>query len=192
MKGYGSNKNYGAEIVVHSSERTCSKVEYLVNSTPYQNIVANATSEQQSLFGTSSITAKDVVFQRCLICKPTSSADSQQRPGAASGTSVSSDNSATRSADRFSGVWAGDSRNSFGINRSMRIAIANTPDGAVSFKEYVVNGESLPVSGQVDGNIIHYSISGACSGTLTLNADGTMDDECRWMMFSQSGRLQRQ
>jgi hypothetical protein len=69
VRGYGSSKNYGAEIKVHSSAPSCSKVEYFVDSTPYQTILINRNEESESLFGTSPITEKNIKYSACRVCK---------------------------------------------------------------------------------------------------------------------------
>lgn len=69
IKSYGSSKSFGAEIIVHSSEASCSKVEYFVDSTPYQTILVNRKEESESLFGTSPISEKNVRYSACHVCK---------------------------------------------------------------------------------------------------------------------------
>lgn len=68
VKSYGAKPSYGAEIVVHSSAAVCSKVEYFVDSTPYQTILVNKRSEPESLFGTSPIKESNVRYAGCYVC----------------------------------------------------------------------------------------------------------------------------
>ena len=68
VKSFGSKPSYGAEIIVHSSESRCSKVEYFVDGTPYQTILVNRRSAPESLFGTSPIAERNVTFSTCKVC----------------------------------------------------------------------------------------------------------------------------
>ena len=68
VKSFGRKPSYGAEIVVHSSEKRCSKVEYFIDNTPNETILINRSSESESLFGTSPITEKNITFSSCKIC----------------------------------------------------------------------------------------------------------------------------
>ncbi|MER9412364.1 hypothetical protein [Mesorhizobium sp. M0589] len=61
----GSKKSYAAELMIHSSAATCSRVEYYVNSTPYRTVLGGSNSEPESLSSTSPIQPKDVSVGRC-------------------------------------------------------------------------------------------------------------------------------
>lgn len=68
VKSFDSKPSYGAEIIVHSSESTCSKVEYYLDNTPYQTVLVSRQSEPESLFGSSPIKEKNVKLSSCKIC----------------------------------------------------------------------------------------------------------------------------
>lgn len=83
VKSFGSTPSYGAEIIVHSSERTCLKVEYYLDGTPHQTVLVNKRSEPESLFGTNPITAANISFSSCKICSTEAlpKADTPSTPG---------------------------------------------------------------------------------------------------------------
>lgn len=66
-KIYGSKPSYGAEIVVSSSAPQCSKVEYYVDSTPYQTVFKNSSSEGESLHGTKPFSKGDISVEKCTV-----------------------------------------------------------------------------------------------------------------------------
>ena len=68
-KSFGSAPSFGAEIAVYSSEKVCSKVEYFVDSTPYQTVLVNRNKDTESLFGTSPINRESVRYSACYVCK---------------------------------------------------------------------------------------------------------------------------
>ncbi|WP_349962567.1 hypothetical protein [Rhizobium sp. ZPR3] len=61
----GSAPSYGAELLVRSSARKCSKVEYFVNSTPYETVLSNSNADTESLFGSKPILKQDIRASRC-------------------------------------------------------------------------------------------------------------------------------
>lgn len=101
VKGFGSVPSFGAEIIIHSSEKRCSKVEYYLDSTPHQTILVNKQKEPESLFGTSPITSANVTFNACHICTVVgeAQADKQDRPSAEQVVS-----------SPFDGIWVGTLR----------------------------------------------------------------------------------
>jgi hypothetical protein len=83
-KSFGSSPSFGAEIAIYSSEKICSKVEYFVDSTPYQTLLVNRTKESESVFGTKPVGAKNVRFSACYVCK-SDSANNQGGGGGGTG-----------------------------------------------------------------------------------------------------------
>lgn len=61
----GAKPSFSAEIEITSSAGACSKVVYLVNSTPYTAIIRSDGVEHESLFGTSPIKRKDLTVSKC-------------------------------------------------------------------------------------------------------------------------------
>jgi hypothetical protein len=61
----GSKPSYSAEIQVSSSAPSCSKVEYYLDNTPNTTILRSSNSEQESLFGTKTISKNNIKVQRC-------------------------------------------------------------------------------------------------------------------------------
>ena len=65
----GAKPSFNAEIEITSSTGACSKIEYVVQSTPYTAIVRSDGVEHESLFGTSPIRASDIKVSKCLAYK---------------------------------------------------------------------------------------------------------------------------
>lgn len=172
LKNYGANKNYGAEIVVHSSENVCSKVEYYVDSTPYENVLVNKNSEQESLFGTSPIESQNVSFQSCKICKPLNG-----RTTAGTPTANSIESSPTLSP--LEGHWSGTVHWLFASeDEDLTVHVSG---GHASGTWTSRKGGSViyqaPFDATIDGNVLNfpYVANGGISSTatLTVNGDGT-------------------
>ncbi|MCY1398705.1 hypothetical protein D3C76_938340 [compost metagenome] len=87
------NINSKAELQITSSVAACSKVEYFINNTPYQTILANTNQAYESVFGTTAITSKTVQIQACKVCASTDrKADAPvNSPGASSAEQLFSD-----------------------------------------------------------------------------------------------------
>jgi hypothetical protein len=182
VKSFGSKPSYGAEIIVHSLERTCSKVEYYVDSTPHQTVLVSQQSEPESLFGTSPIIEKNVKLSSCKICAATLSKN----------TGTSSLNS---KAENLAGNWRIDVPCPWA---SVTDQIVLTPNG---------NGDNYSISGAVGNGKItngeirgqqvrietqHWWNSAVYVGTLTspTNMAGTMSQEannpvCNWTATKQ-------
>ena len=117
-KSFGSAPSYGAEIAIYSSEKICSKVEYLVDSTPYQTVLVNRNKDTDSLFGTSPITRESVRYSACFVCKNLE----------AEAQSEASKAAALRSVE--SGTWSGYTTSLFGKqSATLELSIV---DGRVS------------------------------------------------------------
>lgn len=180
IKGYGSNKNYGAEIMVHSSERSCSKVDYYVDNTPYSTILKNKTSEVESLFGTSPIKSKNVTFNACYVCKKTQSNTSTGNPAS----------NAIKDVDKFVGTWSGERKTSLGFSASQTIRVEKVTDDTVNMA-ITVGRDNYQGRGKVQGNILTFGISGGCDGTMKLITQYTADYQCSLGIFSSSGLMKR-
>lgn len=172
IKGYGANKNFGAEIIVHSNELKCSKVEYFVDNTPYQNILKNTNSEQQSIFGTSPITEENIKYHRCSICKSASNNE---------GTNHKKNNDSN-----FNGTWNGSTRNFLGFKNNIVLHISQL-DGNKYNVSYDFAGKNYPGIGTLNNNTLTASPSGGCNLTLTLNGDNKLNWFCAISGFTSKG-----
>ena len=137
VRSYGSKPNFGAEIIVHSSENSCSKIEYFVDSTPYQTLLVNKQQASESLFGTSPISKSNVLYERCVIC-------ASKTNQALSGTSEQS--------SQFQGTWVGGGRNSFGFKQEHRLIIQ--PSGSKASLTTTSSGWGWSNSSETDDGII--------------------------------------
>lgn len=184
VRGYGTKPNFGAEIIVHSSENSCSKVEYYVDSTPYQTVLVNTKQESESLFGTSPISKKNVIYERCVVCANASKT--------AQSTSGASDQSS-----RFQGTWVGGGRNSFGFKQEHRLVIqasgskaslSTTASGwgwsnASQTDDGVIQGQRLTFSWPLDNgsgrNDCDLTLKSPTTGMYECHAQGGMSAEMR-------------
>jgi hypothetical protein len=118
LKTFGSAPSFGAELAVYSSEKVCSKVEYTVDSTPYQTVLVNRNKDTENLFGTSPITKESVRYSACFVCK---NLESARRDAEAKGNAQ---------AAAVSGTWSGYTTSLFGKQEAtLNLSIA---DGKVS------------------------------------------------------------
>lgn len=169
VKAYGSAPSYGAEIVVHSSERVCSKVEYYVDGTPHQTLLVNKSQEPESLFGSRPITEKSVTFRTCQVCARKESEPVRGQGG----------DSAGAEADEFSGHWSGSGRNSLGFRQDLEIDI--TKSGS--------NRYQLSEQKKTAFDTFHEAGQGSAQGkTLTYTLDGT---DCTLELSSPSRAIKR-
>ncbi|MGY6268684.1 hypothetical protein ACXIUT_03260 [Achromobacter denitrificans] len=183
VKGFGSKPSYGAEIVVHSSEKVCSKVEYTVNRTPYQTILANRQREPESLFGTAPISSKSVAFSACYVCAKTGATPSQP-----------STPSASNPAAAFIGSWAGSEKNFMGFSSKSEFQIRDaggTLSGVMTSDGHPATMEAITVAGNTL-TFVYQSDSGKGTGTLTLTGPDTMTGLYKAGGFSFTGSLKRQ
>lgn len=151
IRSFGSRPSYGAEIAVYSSEKTCSKVEYLIDSTPNQTVLVNKNRDTENIFGTSPITTRNIRYLSCSICRNVDTAalpSGTNRPGTADRTSP------------FTGTWIGRERNIFGFTNTTTVILSihgNRVSGT-----WQTSASSTPpsqVTGTVNGNTINVSIS---------------------------------
>lgn len=114
-KTFGSAPSYGAELAVYSSEKVCSKVEFLVDSTPYQTILVNRNKDTESVFGTAPISPQSVRYSTCSICANTEASRDNRKP----------DSRTTLSP--VAGTWSGYTTSMFGRQEAgVFLAIAGT------------------------------------------------------------------
>lgn len=174
IKSYGTKPSFGAEIVVHSSERVCSKVEYYVDGTPHQTLLVNRNQEPESLFGTSPITQKSVTYRSCQIC---ASVDPNK------GSAKNGDVPQTLTTNDFVGTWTGAGRNSLGFSQTYTVTVTAT--GANRFQvdqvqEAFMSTTNSTGSGTANGKVLPYQIhDGAVDCTLTLKSANTASKTCR-------------
>ena len=64
-KSTGSKPSFAAEITIQSSAPSCSKVEWYLDNTPHQPILRSTSADDDSVFGTSPISAKNFSVSRC-------------------------------------------------------------------------------------------------------------------------------
>ncbi len=187
ISSYGSKPSYGAEIVVHSSERTCSKVEYYLDNTPHQTVLVNTNKVPESLFGTSPITEKSVTFRSCSICARVDGASSSKRNSAGS---------ESKQPDEFSGTWIGSGSNSLGFSRHHTVTI--TPTGENQYQVAAELRSALTSNrdggtATAQGKTLSYSIrGGAVNCSLTLQSATSMRYECSGSGGSSDAVLTKQ
>ncbi|MBO9552188.1 hypothetical protein [Pseudomonas sp.] len=187
VKGYGSKPSYGAEIVVHSSEKICSKVEYYVDGTPYQTVLVNKSQEPESLFGTSPITQKSVTYRSCQVC-----ARVDTNKGAADGR----DRSQISGVNDFEGTWTGSGRNSLGFSQTYTVKI--TSIGANRYQIDQVQKAFMSTTnssgtGSSSGKTLPYQIhDGAVDCTMTLKSSNTASRVCNGYGTSNEAALTKQ
>lgn len=163
VKGFGSTPSFGAEIIIHSSEKRCSKVEYFLDSTPHQTVLVNRQKESESLFGTSPISAANVKYSACRICTVVGEEREGKRPG-------NSDDKAAPSP--FDGVWVG----------TLRWFIASDPievhvsSAGGKLSGYTINktGTFQMQSPRVSGDVLRWSYVGidGSPGNATVTKTG--------------------
>lgn len=158
VKNFGSAPSFGAEIEVYSSEKQCSKVEFLVDSTPYQTILTNKNKDSETVFGSKSINPDSIKYTGCFICKSTD----EQVNNISKNSTISP----------FEGKWVGVDRNIMGFKHT------STYD--VSVKNNIIsgyfdgNGNSGPISGTISGNTAIIQCSNCFTIKWTLIDDKTI------------------
>lgn len=185
VKSYGSKPSFGAEIIVHSSEKLCSKVEYYVDSTPYQTLLVNRNQEPESLFGTSPITQKSITYRSCSICSSTNTSQGGTRDGTPQ----------DRTKSDFSGSWKGTGRNSLGFSQSATVTVTSTGAGQYHIEEVqvAIMTSSESGDGTAQGKVLTYGLgSGEVRCTLTLTSETTASKKCSGHNTSNEISLTRQ
>ncbi|CFB65365.1 hypothetical protein [Pandoraea apista] len=170
VRSYGSKPSFGAELIIHSSERQCSKVEYYVNNTPYQTVLVNRNAEPESIFGTSRIQEKDVSYTRCSVCASSENASQTPQP------SQSSQSPATR----FQGTWAGTGTNSFFLSRQRILHIDVTGPNSANV-QLDLGGEMIPGTGEIHGYVMSIRLSRGITATATLTGQNELRYEASGM-----------
>lgn len=172
VKGYGSKPSFGAEIVVHSSEKVCSKVEYYVDGTPYQTVLVNRSQEPESLFGTSPITEKSITYRSCQVCSSGAQNKAVTKDGGGPGNTAE---------NNFVGSWQGTGRNSLGFSQQATVTVSATGGGQYQIEEVQVAlmTSSENGSGTANGKVLSYQLGGgAVACTLTLTSATTASKRC--------------
>jgi hypothetical protein len=182
VKEYGTKPNFGAEIIVHSSEKSCSKVEYYVDSSPYQTLLVNTREVTESLFGTSPISKKSVLYERCVVC-------------ANAGKTTQSSSATSEKNSQFQGTWVGGGRNSFGFKQEHRLVIqasgskaslSTTASGwgwsnSSQTDDGVIQGQLLKFSWPLDNgtgrNDCDFTLRSETKGTYECHSQGGMSAE---------------
>lgn len=183
VKTYGSKPSYGADLIVHSSERRCSKVEYSVGGTPYQTLIVNKMSETDSVFGTSPITPNSVKFESCKVCAVVSNSQILPAP--------KSPDDANKPDDYdLSGIWESIQTCSWGSGSSQMRIDYNKATGNISGKlanatidsGTIKNGDIVISASNWLGNRINMvgrvQDASHMSGTYT---QGTTSEKCQWV-----------
>jgi hypothetical protein len=138
VRAYGSNKNYGAELIVHSNVKSCSKVEYFIDGTPYQTILINRNSEPESTFGTSPITEKNVQYSKFVVCKTKPAAKPAEQ---STGDSLSGEWSGTREKELF---WGAE---------LITVNISHIDSNKYNIR-YTFRGDTFPGVGTLNGRVL--------------------------------------
>jgi hypothetical protein len=186
IKSYGSKPSFGAEIVVHSSEKVCSKVEYYVDGTPHQTLLVNRSQEPESLFGTRPITQKSVTYRSCQIC-----ANVDPNKGAAKNGDAKQP-----PANDFAGTWTGSGRNSFGFSQDMTVTVTPTGNNQYQISQVHIAGGTATHgngSGAANGKVLSYPVDGGtinCS--LTLISATSLVKKCSGWLTTNEATLTKQ
>ncbi|WP_293796014.1 hypothetical protein [uncultured Bosea sp.] len=181
VRSSGSAPSYAAELLVTSSAPRCSRVDYYVNSTPYQTVLANKRSDHESVFGTSPVSAKDIAISKCTsFASASARTDSQSEPKSASGDFggrwtgsvqwlfVSDPTELTINAhgSSASGVWHSGRGNA-------SVSFNGTASGNVMRFQYVAPGDgshgsaTMTLTGPNSATITFAAAPATFSGTLT-------------------------
>jgi hypothetical protein len=160
---YGSKKSYGAEIMVHSSAAQCSKVEYYVDSTPYQTVFSHSQAEPENLFGTKPISRKNITVDRCTTYASTGGTS---QPGSARTTAGSG----------LSGHWSGTIRWTF-VSDGAEVDVNVQGNRATGSWKDGKTGIVKPFQGTVSGNTLTFAVTvndgSQTTGTLAMTAPNT-------------------
>ncbi|WP_337270184.1 hypothetical protein [Oryzifoliimicrobium ureilyticus] len=184
QRAHGSAKSYAAEIIVRSSARRCSKVEYYVNSTPYRTVMVNKNSEHESLFETAPISREDIQVEKCTTYADARNEGTQEKRG--SGSSITSAS--------FAGHWTGNLQWMFvsspmmlDIQVSGNHANGSSLDGKLNYR--------VPIDGAIVGNRLTFAFKQRDQGTATAKlvldspTSGTLSMSGSGIRFS--GRVQK-
>ncbi|MFF7710902.1 hypothetical protein [Pseudomonas sp. NPDC007930] len=156
VKAYGSKPSFGADLVVHSSEKGCSKVEYQVGGTPYQTLLVNRNSEPESVFGTSPVTPASVQFKACKVCARTGA-----KPSSPAATA------AEPKAYDLSGSWASVQTCSWGSGNSTMTINYNQSTGSVGGRLANAGIDS----GAIRGNHVQISASNWLGNRIEMTGE---------------------
>ncbi|MHC8287235.1 hypothetical protein ACYZUD_10500 [Pseudomonas sp. XS1P51] len=148
VKAYGSKPSFGADLIIHSSEKKCSKVQFVVGSTPYQTILANKNTEPESVFGTSQISAKSITFESCKVCSSVASGGRDARGDKDS-------NAADSVSYDLSGTWSMTQTCSWGTGNSEMQVQHNQSTGRITGN---LSNAKID-SGSIQGNSVHMTAS---------------------------------
>ncbi|MCD2177335.1 hypothetical protein [Rhizobium sp. C1] len=141
QKSYGSKPSFGAELSVRSSAAYCSKVEFYVDSTPYQTVLKNSSHDIESVFGTKPISRKNIAVKGC-----TSYASVGQ------GRSNSSEQVQSGS---FSGTWSGSIRWTF-VSAGTTLSITEHGNSVSGTWTDSKAGGTLPFNGTRNGSTMTF------------------------------------
>lgn len=78
----GSAPSFSAEVLVRSSQSSCSKVEYYVDSTPYQTVLISGNRDTESLSGTKPISRQNITQVACYVCASGDAKEAAKKPTA--------------------------------------------------------------------------------------------------------------
>jgi hypothetical protein len=144
VRSFGSAPSFGAELTIHSSEKKCSKVEYVVDGTPYRPLLVNRQKEPESIFGTSPIAASSITFSKCQVCfsQDSKAEDKNFAPTVAVATEAD-----------MAGEWRGTLS---GANAGPLVVAFKVSDRALT-GEMRLGGRTFTIeSGSVSGNTVSW------------------------------------
>ncbi|MCM5679570.1 hypothetical protein M8A51_08495 [Schlegelella sp. S2-27] len=160
-KTFGNAPSYGAEIAVYSSEKVCSKVEFYVDSTPYQTVLVNRNKDTENVFGTSPVKNGSVRYIACFVCKNLEGPGSTQAAKQATETPP------------FHGSWSGYTTSLFGRqDGGFQISVADGKIGG-TYQHPKMGTLNLYDAAYADGvlRVKCDSKDGPVQFVLTVNAD---------------------
>jgi hypothetical protein len=170
LRSFGSPPSYGAEIAIHSSEKVCSKVEFDVDGTPYQTVLANKNKDTESVFGTKPITASSVRYTACWVCKDTEAVEAK----------------AAAPSSPWAGRWTQTDKNVFGFTNILEVNVKVNGDvvsGTITYE-----GKVSAIHGKVSGDQMFFT----CSGCADNNWKMVDPETATYSWFFGSGTAKKQ
>lgn len=184
LRSSGSPPSYAAELEVSSSAPRCSRVDYFIDSTPYQTVLRNKRSDLESVFGPKPITASNVKVAGC-----TSFATAASKTDRPAKTDADP-------AGGFAGHWTGSVQWLF-VSDQTDVTISVNGSSASGVWRSGKGGSTVSFSGRVSGNVLQFDYVAPGDGshgtaTMTLNGRGSAAITFAAAPATFSGTLTRQ
>lgn len=180
----GSKPSFAAEIIVHSSAKTCSKVDYYLDNTPQRTALKARSAEPESVFSTRPISKKNFKIESCSVYLDRD--DSRQNKGQQD----------AMSPKFFEGTWSG----SIGwlmVSAPMTLHLV-VNGNSVTGGSSAPNGQSYEIDGgRVSGNVVTYTYQqpdgdGKASVRITRKSANSISYAASASGITLSGTMQRQ